>query len=195
MIYMDTYTMAISILKRGGVGVVPTDTLYGLVASAFLKKAVARVFQMKKRNPKKPPIILISTITDISRFGVKLDAKTELVLKRVWPGKISIILPCTHARFYYLHRGTKTLAFRMPRSKRLLALLQKTGPLIAPSANQEGQRPASTIREAREYFGDRADFFVSARRRVVSAPSTLCALVNGKLIVKREGAFSKRLTD
>lgn len=194
MEYMDIYRTAAVVLKRGGVGVLPTDTLYGLVASAFSPKAVARVFQLKKRNPKKPPIILISSFADLARFGVKPDAKTRAVLQRVWPGKISVILPCPHARFGYLHRGTRTLAFRMPRSKRLAALLYQTGPLIAPSANPEGLPPAATVREARAYFGAGADFFVAARRRVVSAPSTLCVFVNGKLVVKRTGAFAKRLT-
>jgi L-threonylcarbamoyladenylate synthase len=66
-------------------------------------------------------------------------------------------------------------------------LLQRTGPLIAPSANFEGEPPASTIRAAKKYFGKKVDFYADAGR-LVSRPSTLIKMEKGWLIVLREGA-------
>ena len=70
---------------------------------------------------------------------------------------MSIILDCVDNKFEYLHRGTNTLAFRLPFSRTLRDLLNKTGPLIAPSANPEALFPAKNIKEARRYFGDVVD--------------------------------------
>ena len=90
-------------------------------------------------------------------------------------------------KFEYLHRGTKTLAFRIPKAAWLRKLLQETGPLIAPSANFEGEPPALTIRAAKKYFGENVDFYADAGR-LVSKPSTLIKIERGKVTVLREGA-------
>jgi len=177
----------ISILKNGGVGVLPTDTLYGIVGSALSKRAVLRIYKLRRRDPKKPMIILIGSLDDLKLFGVKLDKAAKKFLREFWPGKISVVLPCPYDKFSYLHRGTKTLAFRLPKLKWLRVVLEKTGPLVAPSANQEGLKPAKTAKEAREYFGDEVDFYIK-KGRLVSLPSTLIAFKNGEAVVLRRGA-------
>lgn len=178
---------AAAILKRGGIGVLATDTLYGLVGRALSKKAVARIYRVRKRNPKKPCVILIASPRDLVRFGVKTDMQTKKLLNTVWPGKVSVIVPCAHKKFAYLHRSTKTLAFRVPASVRLRRLLQKTGPLAAPSANIEGMPPATTIIEAKKYFGDAIDFYINTGTHA-SVPSTLVAIEGGCIVIKRKGA-------
>ena len=162
----------------------PTDTIYGIVGSALKPTTVERIYQLRKRNPKKPMIILVSSITDLKRFGVNLDSKTKKILKRFWPGKVSIILPCPSKKFVYLHRGTKTLAFRLPAKKSLCALLRKTGPLVAPSANIEGKRSARTIAEAKHYFGSRVDFYLDIGR-LAGKPSKLVNLLGRRRAVVR----------
>jgi len=174
------------VLENGGVGVLPTDTLYGLVGSALSPKAVERIYRLKKRDPKKPLIILINSLADLKSFKIKIGLKTRRILAKYWPGKTSIILPCPSEEFNYLHRGGRTLAFRLPDKKDLQDLLKKTGPLVAPTANPEGLEPAKTIKEARAYFGDQVDFYLN-QGRLDSSPSTLIALKRGKVVVKRAG--------
>lgn len=144
-------------IKIHQIGVIPTDTIYGVVASALSKNAVARTYKILNRNPKKPFIILISSIRDLALFKIKLDKESKTILQKLWPGKVSIILPVASKKISYLHRNTKTLAFRVPKKTSLIRLLKKTGPLISSSANPEGKKPAETIAEARKYFGDRID--------------------------------------
>ena len=172
------------ILVENGVGVMPTDTIYGVVGSAFSKKAVARIYTLRRRNRRKPMIILISSLRDLERFHIRLHAKIRKALEKFWPGKVSIILPCGAKKFVYLHRGTKTLAVRLPAKKSLRELLRHTGPLVAPSANPEGRPPARTIKEARRYFGDRVDFYLDVGR-LSSRPSSLIKLEKGKIIILR----------
>ena len=150
----------VKILKNNGVGVLATDTIYGLVGSALSKKAVSRIYKLRKRNLKKPMIVLIGSLKDLMIFGIKINAGLKNFLSKIWPGPISVILPCPDKKFSYLHRGTKTIAFRMPAKKELLKLLRQTKPLVAPSANISGLKPAENIKEAKKNFGDKIDFYL-----------------------------------
>ncbi len=178
---------AAAILKSGGVGVLPTDTLYGIVGSALNKKTVERIYRLRRRDRKKPLIVLISSRRDLSRFGIKPNRGTASVLKKNWPGKVSIILPCPKPRWRHLHRGTQSIAFRFPKDRLLRLMLKKTGPLVAPSANIAGQPEALTISQAKSYFGSKADFYLEAGKKQSKA-STLIKIQNGKLTVLRQGA-------
>lgn len=177
-------------LHSGAVGVLPTDTIYGIVGSALNKRTVERIYRLRKRNPKKPMIILIGSVADLGMFGVRATGKAKKIVNDVWPGKVSVVMSMKTSgsavkKFAYLHRGTKTLAFRLPKPLWLRTLLRKTGPLVAPSANTEGKHPAPTILEAKKYFGDAVDFYIDVGR-LVAAPSTLIEIRGGKMILLRK---------
>lgn len=169
------------------IGIIPTDTIYGVAASAFSKKAVERAYKVLKRNPKKPFIVLISSLNDLSLFKIKIDSKTQKILHTLWLDKISVILPISKQKLRYLHRGIGSLAFRMPKKPSLQKLLKKTGPLISTSANPEGAKPAETIAEAKKYFGNRIDFYADGGK-IKSLPSTLVEIKEGRIRVIRKGA-------
>lgn len=178
----------IQILKSGGIGVLPTDTQYGLVAPALNETSVERVYQVRKRSPDKPFIILISSIDDLKLFNITINQLTINYLAQIWPNPISVILPVQSNDFAYLHRGTNSLAFRIPNNTELLNLIKETGPLIAPSANIEGFPYAKTIDEAEEYFKDKVDFY-DDQGKLESNPSTLIKIEDGKIEVLRQGVF------
>src|SRR5665647_1367721 len=123
----------ISILSSGGIGILPTDTLYGVCGSAHKKETVERIYKLRKRDLKKPMIILISSLADLKMFGIKINGKQKTILENFWPGKMSVVLDCPLKKYRYLHRGGKSLAFRFPKNKWLTDILKKTGPLVAPS--------------------------------------------------------------
>ncbi|MFA6408436.1 MAG: L-threonylcarbamoyladenylate synthase [Candidatus Paceibacterota bacterium] len=176
------------ILKQGGVGVIPTDTLYGIVACALNECSVECVYTLKGRTPTKPSIVLISSSEDINLlFGIALSEKRHELVSKYWPGPVSIVLHCGDNVPEYLHRGTGTLAFRVPNYPELRTFLLESGPLIAPSANPEGLPPATTVEEAREYFGDTVDFYIDGGKRA-GMPSTLIAFdEHDSVIVLRDG--------
>lgn len=178
----------IKILKDGGIGVLPTDTIYGLVGSALSKEAVEIIYHLKNRTPDKPLIILISSLTDLELFHIRLPEKVKKLLEEIWPNPLSIVLPCLEEKFVYLHRWTQTLAFRMPDDQKLLRMLTQTGPIVAPSANPEGEPPAENIKQAENYFGDKVDFYLDGGE-LSSKPSTLIKIDGEKITVLREGAF------
>lgn len=183
----NTEKEIIKILKNDGVGIIPTDTIYGIVGSAFSAKAVERIFDIKGRNKDSAVIVLISNIKELEKFGVVYDPKT---LKKFWPGKVSVILhhvsQVESKKFKYIHRGKNSIAFRLPKKKPLIELLKKTGPLVAPSANPSGLTPARNIREAKNYFGNTVDFYMSGGTIPLNKPSTLLKInKNGEIEVLR----------
>jgi len=155
---MDTEEI-IEQIHLGQVGVIPTDTLYGLVGTAMVPETVTRIYELKKRDPDKPFIVLISAIEDLEQFGVVVSDALYSQLEHYWPGPVSIVLPTIDDTFSYLDRGTGAIAFRIPNDGELLSLLKATGPLVAPSANPEGLPPAKTIEEAKDYFGSDVSFY------------------------------------
>ena len=190
---------AVKIILKNGIGVIPTDTIYGIVCSAFSKRAINEIYRLRKRSANKPVIVLIGSKSDVRMFGVKLDPRTSNILNKLWPGPVSIILQIANskkqiAKFKYLHRGKKAIAFRMPAVPASRRFLSKTGPLIAPSANFEGKQPAKTIKEAQKYFGDNVDFYVDGGK-LKSKPSTLISIKDGKISIIRRGINAKLLTN
>lgn len=149
-----------SIIKNGGVAVIKTDTLYGIVGLAKDQSVVDRIYSIKKRDLLKPVVVLISGISDITYFGIEINKKIQDQLKNYWPGKVSVLLNVSDSlNLHYVHKGTHCIAFRIPDNNRLIELLKETGPLVAPSANPEGKKPAKNIKEAMSYFGDTVDFY------------------------------------
>jgi L-threonylcarbamoyladenylate synthase len=194
-ISQEAVKMIAPILLSGGVGVLPTDTLYGLVGSALDKTSVERIYGLRKRDLKKPMIILIGSLEDIGKFGLKLDPRQKRILKKIWPGKVSVVLECPQKKYEYMHRGTKTVALRLPEQAWLRNLLKRTGPLVAPSANLAGKKPAAAISEAKKYFNENVDFYVDAGR-LSSKPSTLIRLhINGDMEMLRQGTLSLKTLD
>ncbi len=174
------------ILKTGGVVVMPTDTLYGIVGSALNQSTVENIYQIRQRRPDKPCIILIGDISEIEKFSISLTEKQKEELEKYWPGPVSVVLDCREEAFSYLHRGTNTLAFRLPENKELRDLLLQTGPLIAPSANTEGGVPAKNIKEARDYFGDSVDLYVDGGDISGKASKVIKLGKDGSIVVLRE---------
>lgn len=177
------------LLLNGKIGVIPTDTIYGIVGSALNEKTVEEIYKLRKRVKNKPLIILISSLDDLKKFDIDLTKKQKDFLKKIWPNPISVVLPCISGKFKYLHKGTNSLAFRVPKDEKLLDLLKQTGPLVAPSANFEGEKPTENIEEAKQYFSDRIAFYVDGGL-IKSDPSTLIELrKDGLYKILRQGQF------
>jgi L-threonylcarbamoyladenylate synthase len=174
-----------NILLDGGVGIIPTDTLYGIVGSALNADAVERIYKLKKRNKKKPLIVLIPEIDTLEQFGVVLSESLRKQLSAYWPGPYSVILPVIDEQFDYLSCGSDTIAFRVPDKQDLIELLRATGPLVAPSANTEGNPPAEHIGAAKKYFGSDVDFYVDGGE-LNNKPSTVLEFDGDEARIVRE---------
>lgn len=174
------------LIRQGAIGVMPTDTLYGIVAAARNAAAVERLYEVRQRDAGKACIVLIGEREQLDDVAAWSPADWHAVAY-YWPGPFSMILPVTKRTPGYLTRGGQTLAYRLPQNPDLQEFLRRTGPLLAPSANLQGKQPATTLAEAQSYFGDRVDFYVDGGQ-LQGRPSTLIKAEAGKLRVLRQGA-------
>lgn len=159
----------VRILKAGGIGIIRTDTLYGLVGRADDQVAVQRIYDLKHRDEAKSPIVLIGLPSQVYD---EPNEQAKRVIDGSWPGKISIILPSEKAP-EWIRRGNASVAYRLPDDVALRQLLRNTGPLVAPSANPEGEDPAMDIHQAAAYFGSGVDFYVDGGTVTDTNPSQL----------------------
>ncbi|MEK9156573.1 MAG: L-threonylcarbamoyladenylate synthase [Patescibacteria group bacterium] len=175
----------VDLLKHGGVGVLPTDTVYGLVCDASNAEAVARLYQLKSRE-QKPGTLIAATPEQVIALGIAQDEVRHAA--QFWPG-VSVVMSSSES-LTYLHQGLGTLAVRIVAHQELETLLQKTGPLLTSSANFPGKPPANTLNEAQAYFGNTVDFYVDGGDLSGRQSSTLIRVVDGVPEVLRQGSIS-----
>jgi L-threonylcarbamoyladenylate synthase len=169
------------------IGVMPTDTVYGVVARAQDETAVSRLYELKKREDK-PGTLIAANLDQLESLGLK--RRYLKAVEQYWPGAVSVVIPAANPELKYLHRGKMTLAVRIPDDKDLQKLLEVTGPLITSSANQPGEPPANTIEEAKAYFGDQVDFYEDGGHLSNRQPSTIIRIIDDAVEVLREGAVT-----
>jgi len=174
----------IQAIQNGEVGILPTDTVYGIVASAKLPKAVDTLMGVKSRDGK-PGTVLAATSDQLIELGIK--ARYVHAVEQYWPNPLSVIIPCGDT-LSYLHLGKFSLACRIPDNPQLKALLEKTGPLMTSSANHPGEETAQNLTEAKAYFGDSGSFYVDGGEKDHKAPSTIIRVVDDAIEIIREGA-------
>ena len=131
-------TRAAQMIRSGGVIAFPTDTVFGLGAAADDEIATRRVFRIKGRPVGLPLILMVAAESQLENF-VHVDSRSEEMMRRWWPGPLTIIL---HAK------GGGTLGVRIPKHKVALDLLRAAGPLMTTSANLHGKDPAMTPADA-----------------------------------------------
>jgi len=189
------FARVIKSIKQGKVIVLPTDTVYGLIADATNKKAVEKLFKIKKRNSGKPVPIFVKDIKMAKKLAV-IDKEQEKFLKGVWPGKVTVVLKRPRLRRGFGGRGKiygvdkKTIGLRIPKHKLMNTLLEKVNrPLTGTSANLSG-RPASVkIKEVLKQFKNQKyqpDLIINAGNLPKSRPSKIVDLTGKKEKILRK---------
>jgi L-threonylcarbamoyladenylate synthase len=174
----EGFTRAAQLLRSGGVIAFPTDTVYGLGAAADDDVAQRRIYLIKGR-PVGMPLILMAAAESQLEGWVHVDSRTEAMIRRWWPGPLTVIL---HAI------GGGTLGVRIPEHEVALELLRASGPLMTTSANLHGKDPAMTAREAGRLSGVAA--VLDGGRAPGGVASTVLDLTGPEPHILREGAIS-----
>lgn len=192
--FMTPPSKIVALLKAGQVGVIPTDTVYGLVAVADNSLAVAKILALKKRRPDKLGMpVLVASYEQLGNL-CEVTVRVKRFLQRVWPGPVTLVLP--------LNKGIKlapgvaaqdlTLAVRLPdepRLKRWLMALDR--PLVATSANVSGVMAQESLAEILKQLRDNGqspDFWVNGDSKNRDLVSTLVKPVGQNLKLIRAGA-------
>ena len=177
----------IALIDNGGIGVIPTDTVYGLVAKAFSKDAIERMYSVKSRE-RQPGTTIAASADQLLRLGFP---GTQLQhAERYWPNALSVEMSALEIP-HYLSTGQEVMAARIPDKPELTELLSRTGPLMTTSANAPKQPTSTSVQMAVDYFGDEVDFYVDGGDLSGRPPSTIIGFdPNGKILVYRYGAVA-----
>ncbi len=175
------------LLMRDGVIAYPTDTLYGLGCLVSRKKAVDRIHAMKGRDPKKPMSILCADMEMLCRYTRHLETPTFRILKQMFPGPYTAVLPCSREVPRYL-QNKRTVGLRIPDHKFCRDITRLVGePIITTSCNLAGQPPLGTSWEIQEELGHLLDLVVDCGDPAGLA-STVIDLTGDEPVLLRQGA-------
>jgi L-threonylcarbamoyladenylate synthase len=152
---------AVKTLKTGGVIAFPTETVYGLGALLKNKKAIARLFAIKRRPRTKPLQVLVASLKQAKELGIFNKKALELAVKS-WPGPLTLIVKKKRTVPKIVTGGKLTVGLRIPDHKLALELIKECGPLVATSANKAGEKPALTARQAKKLLPE-IDYVLSGR--------------------------------
>ncbi len=177
---------AAGILKKGGVVIFPTDTVYGFLADATNEKAVSKIFSIKNRPKTKPLPVFIKDI-DMAKEIAEINEGQEKILKKNWPGKFTFILGFKKNAKYKISKlavGEGTIALRMPKYRLLNDLLNKIDfPLAQTSVNLSGMPPMVKIKEIIGTFENqkiKPDLIFNAGDLSRGKPSQIVELISGQ---------------
>lgn len=181
------------VIRGGGVAVVPTDTVYGLIADARNEDAIRKMFAIKKRPQEKAFPIFVRDISMARQYGYISDAKARF-LEKVWPGAVTAVFHHKEKLLALLTGGKDTIGIRTPDNAFILELLARFGrPLVQTSANVSDMPPAKNADEILRYFKDaeaQPDLMVDAGD-VSGASSTVIDFTGVSPLILRSGNVSK----
>jgi tRNA threonylcarbamoyl adenosine modification protein (Sua5/YciO/YrdC/YwlC family) len=186
----DGVREAAAAVRRGGLVVLPTDTVYGLGADAFAPAAVAALLAAKGRGRDMPPPVLVPDRRTVDGLAIDLPDGVRSLVDAFWPGALTVVCWAQSSLSWDLGDTGGTVAVRMPDDAVALELLAATGPLAVSSANVSGQPPAATATGARDQLGDAVDVYLDAGGRPGGEPSTIVDATREPLRVLRQGAVS-----
>ena len=143
----DAVARCASVVKRGGVVVFPTDTIYGIGCDPYRDQAVGRIFAIKGRDEKKPLPVLAYSIEDAEKI-VSLGDAGRILAKNYWPGALTIVASIVDQKISRrVTAGSNSLAVRVPANECVLSLLKRCKYLVGTSANSSGEKPLKSAQE------------------------------------------------
>lgn len=190
--YENSINEASKILKGGGIVAIPTETVYGLAASAKSDTAIKKVFEAKGRPQDNPLIVHISNMDMLKAVAKDIPEKALECAEKFWPGPLTMVLPRTDYTAPSVSAGLNSVAVRMPNHKTALDIIEKSGlPLAAPSANVSGSpSPTSPFHVEYDLTG-KIDAIVYDNECTVGVESTVISFCVNPPKLLRPGAVTK----
>jgi len=188
----NSIELASNILLEGGVVCIPTDTVYGLAASAVNKSAIASVFNIKGRMKSEPMPVLVDCQQRITPYVKFFPYKARQLAKVYWPGALTIIFEKSNLIPDTVTAGMPTVGFRVPDHfvpMKLSSIIE--GPITGTSANKSGCKSATSAEEAYEQLvGTDVALILDSGPCEETRPSTIVDGTGDELKVLREGAIA-----
>jgi tRNA threonylcarbamoyl adenosine modification protein (Sua5/YciO/YrdC/YwlC family) len=181
---------AVTAARGGELIVLPTDTVYGIGADAFIPAAVTTMLAAKGRGRNMPPPVLVGTARAAAALVDDLGAFGQDLIDEFWPGALTLVFRASPTLLWDLGDTKGTVALRMPLHSVALDVLKQTGPLAVSSANRHGQPSAINADEAEQQLGEAVSIYLDGGPCADTVPSTILDLTGPTPKVLRVGAIS-----
>lgn len=197
----DVVHRAVQTLVEGNLVVFPTETVYGVAASALHESAVEKLLQVKSRKPGHPLALAVKGADDAWDYLPAASRLCRRLARRCWPGPVTIVIDNDHPES--LHRQLPpsvqaavsphgTLGIRVPAHRLIMDVLDLiAGPLVLSSANRVGHAEAITAEEALEALGDDVQLVLDDGRCHYGQSSSVVYVRDGTIKILREGVVPR----
>lgn len=183
--------LAATIIRRGGVVALPTETVYGLGADASNSQAVARIFAAKERPEFDPLIVHLAELDLWRTVASGMTPLALLLAEQFWPGPLTLVLPKRPSISDLVTAGLPTVGVRVPRHPLMQAVMRSAVvPIAAPSANLFGRLSPTLAEHVQEQLGDRIDLILDGGPCIVGVESTIVQVRDNTAVILRAGGTS-----
>jgi len=180
---------ASEIISQGGIVIFPTDTVYGIGCNPYNKESVEKIYKIKSRDIMKALPVLTYSI-DTAEKIVEFDQFTKKIVKKFWPGPLTVILKVTDKKIKESLNLESKIAIRVPDHKCTLELLKKCNFLVGTSANISGDLPYTDPKECLGNL-ENYDIFVDGGIIASKGESTIIEIENEQIKIIREGSLTE----
>lgn len=187
---------AVAVLRRGGLVVYPTETLYGLGADALASQALERLVAVKGREVGKPISVLVDGEAMLHTLVAEVSPRARRLIEEFWPGPLTLVLPAKSGVPEILTGGSGWIGARVSSHSVATELVRALGrPVTTPSANPAAQTPPRSICLAYQYFGGEVECYLDAGDLPGEPPSTVARVEGDVVRVLRQGAVAAEALD
>jgi len=176
------------ILKNGGIGIFPTDTVYGIGTNGLRSDAVKRLYEIKKRNLKNPINLLVDDIKMIEEITQDISPLEYKLIKTFLPGPLTIILKKKNIVPNIVTAGSEFVGIRIPDNTVTRKLIDLSGvPIAAPSANISGKLSGTNLIDVLSDFSNNIDFAINGEENNIGIESTIVRVIDEVPHILRPG--------
>ncbi len=180
-------------IKNGEIVVFPTETVYGIGTNALNEKAIKKLYEIKKRDLKKPISLLVSNIEMAERFAKDITDIEYKIMKEFFPGPLTIILKKKNIVPNIVTSNGDTVGIRMPEGEIAQKIIKYSNvPIATPSANISGKEAGTDIKQIQKDFGENVDYYIDGGKCKFGISSTIVKVINGRIYILREGSIKKK---
>lgn len=198
----DLVHRAVQALAEGRLVVFPTETVYGVAASALCPDAVRKLGEIKGRRPGNPFALAVKGVDDALDYVPDMSPLGIRLARRLWPGPVTLVFDCTHPDSLLQRLDPAvvkaiapqgTVGLRVPAHSIILDVLRLTcGPLALTSANISGESDSTTAEQVAHVLGDDVALLFDDGPSRYGQSSTVVHVQDQTWKILREGVVSER---
>ncbi len=188
----DELDKVATVIKKGGIVVFPTETVYGIGADCLNEEAIEKLYRVKNRPFTQKTSLLVSNIEMLKKYTKNISKIEKILISRFFPGPLTLVLHKDESIQYLLTNNEEIVGFRMPENEIALKLIEKFGrPIATSSANTKGHPSGTRIEDIIQDFGEKVDYYIDGGKSKIGKGSTVAQVMeDGSINIIREGSIT-----